>query len=53
MTAKDVLNKVFGEVIARPSLAQHFNCGGVAKAGSVLGELSEPLDKRNIMGSKV
>ena len=55
VTAKDVLYKAFGEVIACPSLAQHFNCGDVAKAGSVLGELSEPLDKisRNIMGSKV
>ena len=49
-TAKEVLNKAFGEVIARPSLAERFNCGGVPKAGSVLGE---PLEKRNIMGTKV
>ena len=49
-TSKEVLNKAFGEVIARPSLAEHFNCGDVAKAGSVLGE---PLEKRNIMGTKV
>ena len=47
-TANEVIRRAFPAVIARPVLAEKFNCGGAAKSGSVLKDTQE---KRNIMGT--
>lgn len=49
-SATEVLKHAFPAVIARPALAENYNCGGAVKTGSVL---QEPHQKRNIMGSKI
>jgi len=49
-TVSEVLRYTFPAVVARPALAENFNCGGAAKCGSVL---QDPREKRNIMGTMV
>ena len=49
-SAKDVVKASFPLLIQRPDLAQHFNCGGGGKAGSVL---LDPVEKRNFMDTHV
>jgi hypothetical protein len=44
----DVVARCLGSVIQRPQLAQHFNCGGHSKAGTVL---DHPTEKENFMGT--
>ena len=41
--------KCVSKVIQRPQLAQHFNCGGSTKQGTVL---AQPTDKTNFMGTQ-
>ena len=47
--AKSLIGHALPVVIARPALAENFNCGGPTKPGSVL---KEPAEKKNIMGTK-
>ena len=49
-TAKDVVKASFPLLIQRPDLAQHFNCGGSGKSGSIL---LDPVEKRNFIGTNV
>ena len=45
----DIVLKCLSKVIQRPQLAQHFNCEGKGKAGSLL---HKPADKRNFIGTE-
>ena len=48
-TENDMVLKCITKVIQRPQLAQHFNCGGTARAGTLL---VKPTDKHNFMGTQ-
>ena len=47
--AKSLICHALPVVMARPTLAENFNCGGPTKPGSVL---KEPSEKKNIMGTR-
>ena len=46
----EILKNGFPQVVARPALCENFNCGGPAKAGSVL---TEPVEKRDFTATQV
>ena len=47
-TKNDIVLKCISKVIQRPQLAQHFNCGGSTKPGSLI---QDTENKQNFMDS--